>query len=57
LLGREGDHIPWVVQDDGEEACGLEIVVGVINNFQPRYWVVRREIAVDHRKSVPIVDS
>jgi hypothetical protein len=45
------------VQDDGEEACGLEIVVGVINNCQPRNWVVIREIAADHKKSVPIVDS
>jgi hypothetical protein len=28
LLSREGDPIPWVVQADGEEGCGLGIVVG-----------------------------
>jgi hypothetical protein len=51
-LSREGDPIPWVVQVDGEEGCGLGIVVGVIIDYEPRNWVVRREIRANHRKSV-----
>jgi hypothetical protein len=45
------------VQVDGEEGCGLGIVVGVINDCEPGNWVVRREIRANHRKSVPLVDS
>lgn len=45
------------MQADGEESCGLGIIVGVIKVCKPWNWDVRREIRPDDRKSVPLVDS
>jgi len=39
---------------DEEEGCGLGIVVG---DWEPRNWVVTREIRAIHRNSVHLGDS
>jgi hypothetical protein len=45
-LRREGDLIPWVVQGDGEDSCGLGIFLGVISDYEPKKWVMRRELEI-----------